>query len=102
MARKATQEAEVETATAANDDSGAETEVGLIKITYVKSAIGYHRRQKETVRSLGLKHLGDSVIQADVPAVRGMVTAVSHLVRVESVEAPEVSAAKANGEGKKR
>jgi large subunit ribosomal protein L30 len=69
-------------------------ESGLIKITYVKSSIGYNRRQKETVRSLGLKHLGDTVIQADGPAVRGLVHAVSHLVKVEAVALPEVSAAK--------
>lgn len=74
---------------------------GLIKITYVKSSIGYNRRQKETVRSLGLRHLGDSVIQADGPAVRGMVHAVSHLVTVEPVDMPEVSAAPAAPSGRK-
>ena len=64
---------------------------GLIRITYVKSAIGYNRRQKDTVRSLGLRKLGDSVIQADSPAVRGMVHAVRHLVAVEAVDAPVVA-----------
>ncbi len=71
----------------------AELESGLIRITYIKSAIGYSRRQKDTVRSLGLKNLGDSVIQADSPAVRGMVHAVGHLVAVEAEAAPEVTGA---------
>lgn len=57
----------------------------MIKVTYVKSAIGYSKRQKETVRSLGLSHLGDEVLQPDNGAVRGMVYAIRHLVSVESV-----------------
>lgn len=62
----------------------------LIKITYVKSSIGYSQRQKDTVRSLGLRRLGDEVIQPDTGAVRGMVRAVSHLVAVETVSEAEV------------
>ncbi len=58
----------------------------MIKVTYTKSAIGYSKRQKETVRSLGLSHLGDEVLQPDNGAVRGMVYAVRHLVSVESVQ----------------
>jgi large subunit ribosomal protein L30 len=64
---------------------------GLIRITYVKSSIGYSQRQKETVRSLGLRKLGDSVIQADSPTVRGMVHAVEHLVTTEPVAEPMVA-----------
>lgn len=71
----------------------SESSSGLIRITYVKSTIGYNRRQKETVRSLGLRRLGDSVIQADSAAVRGMVDAVRHLVAVEPVAAPQVERA---------
>lgn len=56
---------------------------GLVRVTYVKSAIGYARRQKETVRSLGLRRLGDSSILPDNPAVRGMIRAVQHLVAFE-------------------
>jgi large subunit ribosomal protein L30 len=66
---------------------------GLIEVTYRKSAIGYASRQKETVRALGLRKLGDSAIHADSPAVRGMVARVSHLVAVRDVPAPDVSAA---------
>jgi len=56
-----------------------------IKITYVKSAIGYSKRQKRTVRALGLRRLGDAVEQDDSPAIRGMVASIGHLVRVEEV-----------------
>jgi large subunit ribosomal protein L30 len=79
-------------------DSGS----GLIRITYTKSTIGYSRRQKDTVRSLGLRHLGDSVIQADTPAVRGMVHAVAHLVTVVPVTDPAVVAEGPTGNGRKR
>ena len=63
---------------------------GLIKVTYTKSSIGYSKRQKDTVRSLGLRKLGDEVIQPDNEAVRGMVRAVAHLVTVEPVATAEV------------
>lgn len=65
---------------------------GLIKIKYTKSSIGYARRQKDTVRSLGLRRIGDEVIQPDNGAVRGMVRAVAHLVTVEPVADAEVVA----------
>jgi large subunit ribosomal protein L30 len=57
-----------------------------LRITWVKSAIGYSRRQKGTIRALGLRHLGDTVEMADSPVVRGMLDKVSHLVSVEEVE----------------
>ena len=57
-----------------------------LKVTYVKSAIGYRQRQKDTVRSLGLRRLNQTVIHDDTPVVRGMVDAVRHLVQTESVE----------------
>ncbi|MCE7937209.1 MAG: 50S ribosomal protein L30 [Chloroflexi bacterium CFX6] len=69
----------------------------LVRITYVKSSIGYAERQKRTVRSLGLRRLGDSVVQPDNPAVRGMVRAVQHLVTIESV--PDAVAVASDGEG---
>jgi large subunit ribosomal protein L30 len=56
-----------------------------LRITWVKSSIGYSRRQKGTIRALGLRRLGDAVEQADTPAVRGMVDKVSHLVEVEEI-----------------
>ncbi len=54
-----------------------------VRITYTKSAIGYSRRQKGTIRALGLKRLGDVVEHVDTPVLRGMVDKVRHLVQVE-------------------
>ncbi len=58
-----------------------------LRIVWVKSSIGYSRRQKSTIRALGLRRLGDVVEQTDTPVIRGMVDKVSHLVQVEEVEA---------------
>lgn len=56
-----------------------------LRITLVKSPIGYSRRQKGTVKALGLRRLRQSVVQDDTPVIRGMVTKVSHLVEVEEL-----------------
>jgi large subunit ribosomal protein L30 len=56
-----------------------------LRITWIKSSIGYSRRQKGTIRALGLRRLGDVVEQADTPVIRGMVDKVNHLVRVEEI-----------------
>ena len=52
-------------------------------ITQVKSANGTNSRQKDTLRSLGLRGIGKSVEREDSPQLRGMVHAVRHLVTVE-------------------
>ena len=52
-------------------------------ITYKKSVIGYNRRQRGSVRALGLRHLGDVVEHDDTPVIRGMINKVRHLVAVE-------------------
>jgi large subunit ribosomal protein L30 len=54
-----------------------------IRITWVRSSIGYSLDQKATVKALGLRRLGHSVVQPDNPSVRGMVEKVAHLVDVE-------------------
>ena len=54
-----------------------------LKITLVKSPIGYSKRQKGTVSALGLKKVNQTVEQADSPVIRGMIAKVSHLVVVE-------------------
>lgn len=54
-----------------------------IKITYVKSAIGRTKDQKDTIRALGFRRLNQTVERLDNPSVRGMVEKVQHLVRVE-------------------
>ncbi|HEX2516905.1 MAG TPA: 50S ribosomal protein L30 [Chloroflexota bacterium] len=53
-----------------------------LRIKYKKSAIGYSQRQKDTIRSLGFKRLGQTVEVPDNPAIRGMVRHVQHLVVV--------------------
>jgi len=57
-----------------------------LRITLVKSPIGYSQRQRRTLRTLGLRHLNDVAEWPDTPVVRGMIEKVSHLVRVEEVE----------------
>jgi|LGVF01.2.fsa_nt_gb large subunit ribosomal protein L30 len=54
-----------------------------IKVTYVKSAIGYNKNQRLVLESLGLKKLNSSNILPDNAAVRGMVFKISHLLKVE-------------------
>ena len=58
-----------------------------LKITLIRSLIGYKQDQRATVRALGLGKLGTSVVQEDNPTIRGMVHKVRHLVKVEEVEA---------------
>jgi large subunit ribosomal protein L30 len=54
-----------------------------VKVTYVRSQIGFDQRQRATLRGLGLRRIRQTVELEDTPAVRGMISAVSHLVRVE-------------------
>ena len=61
-----------------------------LKVTQVKSGIGYKQNQKDTLRSLGLKRMHDTVVKEDRPEIRGMVHTVRHLVSVEEVSAEEV------------
>ncbi len=57
-----------------------------VRITLVKSPIGYSERQKRTVRALGLRRMHQTVEHADSGVVRGMIAKVSHLVQVETVK----------------
>jgi len=57
-----------------------------LKVTQRKSEIGGTANQRNTLRSLGLKRIGDVVVKEDRPEIRGMVNTVSHLVVVEEVE----------------
>ena len=57
-----------------------------LKITQTKSGIGYKQNQRDTLRTLGLKRMHDTVIKEDRPEIRGMVRTVTHLVTVEEVE----------------
>ena len=55
-----------------------------LKITLLKSPIGFDKNQKAVVTGLGLRRIRHSVTLADTPAVRGMVLKVRHLVAVET------------------
>ena len=57
-----------------------------LKVKQTRSGIGGLRNQRETLRSLGLKHIGDVVVKEDRPEIRGMVNTVRHLVAVEEVD----------------
>lgn len=57
-----------------------------LKVTQVRSPIGGKRNQRETLRTLGLKRMGDVVVKEDRPEIRGMVATVTHLVTVEEVD----------------
>jgi large subunit ribosomal protein L30 len=59
------------------------TSAARIRVRWVRSAIGYDRRQRAVLRGLGLRRLNQSVELEDTPSVRGMINAVSHLIRVE-------------------
>jgi large subunit ribosomal protein L30 len=55
----------------------------MVKVTLVKSPIGYNISQKRTVRALGLRKMNQTVEHKDSPVFRGMVAKVSHLVQLE-------------------
>ena len=54
-----------------------------LKVTWIKSDIGYAEDQKRTIQSLGLRKLNQSVVHEDSVSLRGMVVKVRHLVKVE-------------------
>lgn len=57
--------------------------MSTLKITQIKSRNGSNQRQLDTLRSIGLRKIGQTVEQQDSPQMRGMVHAVRHLVKVE-------------------
>jgi large subunit ribosomal protein L30 len=60
--------------------------VKKLRITLVKSAIGYSETHKKTVRALGFHRLNQTVEHEDTPTLRGMLSKVNHLVKIEEVE----------------
>jgi large subunit ribosomal protein L30 len=58
---------------------------GQLRITLVKSGVSQPERQRRTLVGLGLKKMHRTVVKENTPEVRGMVTRVKHLVRVEEV-----------------
>jgi large subunit ribosomal protein L30 len=55
----------------------------LIKITLVRSPIGYPEPQKATVRALGFRRLHQTVVHEDTAVIRGMLAKVIHMIRIE-------------------
>ena len=55
---------------------------GKVKVKQVKSAIGYNRKQRATLRGLGLRRMQQVVELEDTPAIRGMINKVIHLIEV--------------------
>ena len=59
------------------------SETGRLKITLVRSTIGFDRKQAKVVQSMGLRRIRHTVELADTPETRGMIQKVRHLVTVE-------------------
>ncbi|GAA1927290.1 50S ribosomal protein L30 [Nocardioides lentus] len=57
-----------------------------LKVQQKRSSIGCKQNQRDTLRSLGLKRIGDVVVKEDRPEIRGMVHTVRHLVEVEVLD----------------
>ncbi len=57
-----------------------------LKVRQVRSGVGGKQNQKDTLRTLGLRKIGDVSVREDRPEVRGMIATVAHLVSVEEVE----------------
>jgi large subunit ribosomal protein L30 len=60
-----------------------------LKVTLVRSPIGYTKDQQATVRALGLRRMHATVIHNDTPQIRGMIFKIKHMLRVEDVDAAE-------------
>lgn len=57
-----------------------------LKVTQIKSKIGGKKEHRDSLRSLGLRRIGDVVVKQDRPEIRGMINSVRHLVTVEEVD----------------
>ena len=60
-----------------------------LKVTQTRSALDKGSKQRGTIRALGFKRVGQSVVHDDKPEIRGMIRTVSHLVRVEEESSKE-------------
>ncbi len=57
-----------------------------IRITQIRSGIGRMQQHKDTLKALGIRKMGGSVIQQESPSITGMINSVKHLVRIEKVK----------------
>jgi large subunit ribosomal protein L30 len=69
--------------TNAPDGAPADYSPRTVKITLVRSPLGNTERHKATVRALGLRRMHQTVEQVDTPQLRGMLSKVAHMVKVE-------------------
>ncbi len=60
----------------------------MLKVTLKKSGIGYDKRQKATVKALGLGKIGSCVVHAESDCIKGMIRKIGHLVEVETLSDP--------------
>ena len=61
----------------------AETKV---KITQIKSAIGYRKQAKDTLKVLGIKKMHSSIVKVKSPSICGMINSINHLLKVEDIK----------------
>ena len=66
--------------------SATNTGTARLKVRQTRSTIGCKQNQRDTLRTLGLKRIGDVVVKEDRPEIRGMLQAVRHLIAVEEVD----------------
>jgi len=69
--------------------AGKATQPTQLKITQVRGTIGTRWKQRESLRTLGLRRIRQSVIRDDNPQTRGLIKAVHHLIEVEPAETVE-------------
>jgi large subunit ribosomal protein L30 len=60
--------------------------MATLKVTQIKSKVSEKQNQRDTLRSLGLKRIGDTVEREDTEQNRGYVRTVAHLVKVEEID----------------
>jgi large subunit ribosomal protein L30 len=60
--------------------------MGRLKVEQKRSTIGCKQNQRDTLRTLGLKRIGDVVVKEDRPEIRGMLQTVRHMIVVEEVD----------------
>jgi large subunit ribosomal protein L30 len=60
--------------------------MATLKVRQVRSGVGGRQNQRDTLRTLGLRRIGDESVREDRPEVRGMIKTVAHLVTVEEVD----------------
>jgi large subunit ribosomal protein L30 len=58
----------------------------FLKVTLVRSMIGYTQDQRATVQALGLRKMHSSAVHKDTPQIRGMIHKITHLLKVEEVD----------------